>query len=96
MDSKQILLMSALIILLSIGSFWLSNVVMQGYQDCRLDEPFFRHTPNTPLPNNCASGVRLLLQVVLGYFGFGILLLLLIPFFINWQQEQSTENETIK
>jgi hypothetical protein len=79
--------MSVTVIFLSAGCFWFAYNRMNGYQDCRLDEPFFHHTiPAEPLPDNCASGLRMLSAKLAEYFGFGILFLLLVPFFINWRE----------
>lgn len=68
---------------------------MREYQDCRLDEPYFNHTiPSAPLPNNCASGTRMLTQALLQHTAIALFCLsILLPFFINWRQQRLDKNE---
>lgn len=66
-DKKSLLFLTFLT--LAISSFAISNYSMNGYVDCRLGEPFFNHTiPAAPLPDNCASELRMLMHTVLNYF----------------------------
>ena len=69
--------------------------LMDGYVDCHLEEPFFNDAiPALPLPDNCASQVRLLMQTLVAYFAiaFGCLSVLL-PIFIRRHQQKSVAAE---
>ena len=100
MNLRQIVPITAIIVFFSFGSIWLSNYIMREHQDCRLDEPYFNHTiPSTPLPNNCASGTRMLTQALLQYIAIALILLpIFLPFFINWRQQRlgKDENDLIR
>lgn len=73
-DKKSLLFLTCLT--LAISSFAISSYSMSGYVDCRLGEPFFNHTiPALPLPDNCASKVRLLMHTVLNYFAVAFILI---------------------
>ena len=73
-DKKSLLFLTFLT--LAISSFAISYYAMSGYVDCRLGEPFFNHTiPALPLPDNCASKVRMLMHTVLYYFAIAFFLI---------------------
>ena|SRR5947209_15636940 len=95
MSLKTLILLVAVLFILSFVCVWLSVHSMDGYVDCRLDEPFMHDSfPADPLPNNCASGLRLLMQTLFGYFAiaFGFATVLL-PIFIRWRQRKFSNSE---
>ncbi len=83
---------------MAIASAVISVYLMSGYTDCRLSEPFFNHTiPAAPLPDNCASNMRMLMQTFFSYFSFTFIVLSVgVPFFVSWRDSKSDGSMSIK
>ena len=90
-DKKSLLFLTLLT--LAISSFAISNSSMIGYVDCRLGEPFFNHTiPAAPLPDNCASNLRMLMRTILNYFAIAFFLISVgLPLYIA--SKSGSENQ---
>jgi hypothetical protein len=91
-------LIPIILLLLAVLFAAVSAYMMSGYVDCRLDEPFFNHTiPAPPLPDNCASSMRMLMNTLSSYFAIAFILLAVgMPFFIGWKEGESEEYLSIK
>jgi hypothetical protein len=91
-------LLTVTFLLLAILFATISAYLMSGYIDCRLGEPFFNHTvPAPPLPDNCSSNMRMLMQTLSRYFAFAFILLAVgTPLFFGWKGSGGQEYVSIK
>jgi len=87
--SLQLLLISGVLLVVAIAIGIISENLMVGYDDCSM-----LHTVRATKDFNCASDLRMLMQVVFRYaafiLGFGAFL---IPIFIDWRRQKLEKDE---